>query len=174
MAFASQFDFKLDPDAFVSDLSIGERQQLEILRLLGLGVEVLILDEPTTAISSQQKEKLFHALHQLKDQGKTVIFVSHKLEEVRSLCRKVTVMAHGKITGEVTMPCPTEELVRMMFGQPITVGKRCAVPLGHPVLELEKITVSDWRLEVRTSPLKCAPGKSLDSLVWKEVANIWP
>jgi len=159
MAFASQFDFKLDPDAFVSALSIGERQQLEILRLLGLGVDVLILDEPTTAISSQQKEKLFHALHQLTDQGKTVIFVSHKLEEVRSLCHKVTVMAHGKITGEVTMPCPTEELVRMMFGQPITVGKRCAVPLGRPVLELEKITVSDWRLEVRNLSLEVRAGE---------------
>ncbi len=85
---ASQFDFKLDPDALVSDLSIGERQQLEIIRLLRLGVSVLILDEPTTAISAQQKEKLFETLRQLAGQGKTVIFVSHKLEEVRSLCSR--------------------------------------------------------------------------------------
>ncbi len=128
---ASQFDFRLNPDALLSDLSIGERQQLEIIRLLGLGVSVLILDEPTTAISSQQKEKLFETLRRLTEQGKTVIFVSHKLEEVRSLCSKVSVMAHGKITGEVTMPCPTEELVQMMFGQTVMVGKRCAVPLGR-------------------------------------------
>jgi simple sugar transport system ATP-binding protein len=143
---ASQFGFNLNPEAFVSDLSIGERQQLEIIRLLELGVKVLILDEPTTAISAQQKEKLFEALRRLTEQGKTVIFVSHKLEEVRSLCSQVTVMAHGKITGEVAMPCPTEELVKMMFGQPITVGTRCAIPLGEPVLELENITVKDWRL----------------------------
>jgi simple sugar transport system ATP-binding protein len=156
---ASQFDFKLDPDVFVSDLSIGERQQLEMIRLLGLGVSVLILDEPTTAISTQQKEKLFEALHQLVGQGKTVIFVSHKLEEVRSLCSNVTVMAHGKVTGERVMPCPTEELVQMMFGRPLTVGRRCDVPFGKPLLELENITVSDWRLEVKSLSLEVRSGE---------------
>jgi simple sugar transport system ATP-binding protein len=156
---ASQFDFKLDPDAFVSDLSIGERQQLEIIRLLELGVSVLILDEPTTAISAQQKERLFEALHQLTGQGKTVIFVSHKLEEVRGLCSRVTVMAHGKATGETIMPCPTEELVQMMFGRALTVGKRCAVALGRPVLELKNITVSDWRLEVKGLSLEVRSGE---------------
>jgi simple sugar transport system ATP-binding protein len=156
---ASQFGFNLNPEAFVSELSIGERQQLEIVRLLQLGVKVLILDEPTTAISAQQKEKLFEALRRLSEQGKTVIFVSHKLEEVRSLCSQVSVMAHGKITGEVAMPCPTEELVKMMFGQPITVGTRCAVPLGEPVLELENITVKDWRLEVKNLSLEARAGE---------------
>jgi simple sugar transport system ATP-binding protein len=156
---ASQFGFNLNPEAFVSDLSIGERQQLEIIRLLGLGAKVLILDEPTTAISAQQKEKLFEALHRLTEQGKTVIFVSHKLEEVRSLCSEVTVMAHGKITGEVAMPCPTEELVQMMFGQPIAVGTRCAIPLGEPVLELENTTVKDWRLEVKNLSLEVRAGE---------------
>jgi simple sugar transport system ATP-binding protein len=156
---AHQFDFKLDPDAFVSNLSIGERQQLEILRLLGLGVRILILDEPTTAISSQQREKLFEALHQLAGQGKTVIFVSHKLEEVKSLCSKVTVLAQGKVTGEVEMPYPTEGLIQMMFGQTITVGKRCAVELGHSVLELENLTVSDWRMEVKGLSLKVRAGE---------------
>ena len=146
---ANQFDFKLDPEAFVSDLSIGERQQLEIIRLLEFGVNVLILDEPTTAISAQQREKLFKALHQLTERGKAVIFVSHKLEELKSLCSNVTVMAHGKVTGEVAMPCSTEELVQMMFGQNITVGKRCSVTFGNPVLALENLTVSDWRLEVK-------------------------
>jgi len=156
---ASQLDFKIDPDAFVSDLSIGERQQLEIVRLLGLGVRVLILDEPTTAISAQQKEKLFVALHQLTGQGKTVIFVSHKLEEVRSLCSKATVMAHGRVTGERVMPCPTEELVRMMFGRTIAVGKRCAVTLGQSVLELDHITIRDWRLEVKSLSLEVRSGE---------------
>jgi len=156
---ASQFDFKLDPDALVSDLSIGERQQLEIIRLLRLGVSVLILDEPTTAISAQQKEKLFETLHQLTGQGKTVIFVSHKLEEVRSLCSMVTVMAHGKVAGEAIMPCPTEELVQMMFGRTLTVGRRCAVAFGKPLLELENITVSDWRLEVKGLSLEVRSGE---------------
>ena len=77
-----QFDFKIDPDAQVASLSIGERQPLEIARLLWLGVRVLILDEPTTAIASQQRAKLFTALRKLAAQGKTVIFVSQKLAAV--------------------------------------------------------------------------------------------
>ena len=129
----TQFDFKIDPDAQVASLSIGERQQLEIARLLWLGVRVLILDEPTTAISAQQRAKLFAALRKLAAQGKTVIFVSHKLEEVEDLCTQVSVMARGKLTGEATMPCPTERLVQMMFGQVITFKKREALPLGEPI-----------------------------------------
>jgi ABC-type uncharacterized transport system ATPase subunit len=156
---ANQFDFKLDPNAFVSDLSIGERQQLEITRLLGLGVNVLILDEPTTAISAQQREKLFRALRQLTEQGKTVIFVSHKLEEVKSLCSEVMVLSHGKVAGEAKIPCPTEDLVQMMFGQKITVGKRSAVEFGKPVLGLENFTVSDWRLEVKGLSLGVREGE---------------
>jgi simple sugar transport system ATP-binding protein len=156
---AVQLDFKLDPDATVSSLSIGERQQLEIVRLLWLGVRVLILDEPTTAISAQQKAKLFAALRKLAEQGKTVIFVSHKLEEVEELCGKVTVLARGQVTGEAAMPCPTERLVQMMFGQAITLGKRSAVPLGEPAIQLDCITVSDWRLEVKNLTLSVQAGE---------------
>jgi simple sugar transport system ATP-binding protein len=156
---ADRFDFRLDPEAWVSDLSIGERQQLEIIRLLALGVSVLILDEPTTAISAQQRESLFDALYQLTEGGKSVIFVSHKLDEVKSLCSKVTVLAHGKVTGEAATNCPTEELVKMMFGQALTVGKRCEVNLGEPILELQNLTLSDWRLEVKDLSLKARAGE---------------
>jgi len=156
---AGQFGFKLEPDSLVSSLSVGERQQLEILRLLWLGVRVLILDEPTTAISAQQKTKLFSALEKLALQGKTIIFVSHKLEEVKSLCNKVTVMAHGKATGEETIPCSTERLVQMMFGKPIAVSKSSKGPLGPPLLELDHITVSDWHLEVKDFTLRVRAGE---------------
>ena len=67
-------------------MTVGERQQLEILRLLWLGVEILILDEPTTGISAEQKKKLFETLRKLAAEGKTIIFVSHKLEDVGELC----------------------------------------------------------------------------------------
>lgn len=156
---ATQFDFKLEPDALVSNLSIGERQQLEMVRLLWMGVKLLILDEPTTAISAQQKDKLFAALHKLTEQGKTVLFVSHKLEEVKELCDRVTVLAHGKVTGECEMPCPMEKLVEMMFGQAITVGKRSAIPFGHRVLELSNLTINDWRLEVKDLSLEVLAGE---------------
>jgi len=156
---ADRFGFRFDLEARVFDLSIGERQQLEIVRLLALGANVLILDEPTTAISAQQRENLFDALHQLTEEGKTVIFVSHKLDEVKSLCSKVTVLAHGKVTGEAATDCPTEELVKMMFGQALTVGKRCEVKLGEPILELQNFTLSDWRLKVKDLFLKVRAGE---------------
>jgi ABC-type uncharacterized transport system ATPase subunit len=155
----AQLDFKLDPDVLVSDLSIGERQQLEILRLLWMGINLLILDEPTTAISAQQRDKLFTALRKLTKQGKTILFVSHKLEEVKELCDRVTVLAHGKVTGGCEMPCPTEKLVEMMFGQTITVGKRSAVPLGNSILELSNLTLNDWRLEVKDLSLEVREGE---------------
>src|SRR5512141_2318117 len=89
---AAQFDFALDPEAYVDSLTVGERQQLEILRLLWLGARVLILDEPTTGISLPQKEKLFATLKALASKGMTIIFVSHKLEDVEFLCQRIAVL----------------------------------------------------------------------------------
>ncbi|MCJ7595072.1 MAG: ATP-binding cassette domain-containing protein, partial [Desulfobacterales bacterium] len=82
---AGAFGFNLDPERPVRDLTVGERQQLELLRLLALGVEVLVLDEPTTGISSTQRQDLFDALIKLARQGKTILLVSHKLEDVEAL-----------------------------------------------------------------------------------------
>ena len=96
---ANSFNFSLQPDTFVKHLTIGERQQLEILRLLARGIQVLILDEPTTGITSLQKETLFQALKKLASEGKSVILVSHKLEDVQALCDKITVLRQGIIAG---------------------------------------------------------------------------
>ncbi len=156
---ADQFDFKMDPDALVSSLSLGERQQLEILRLLSMGVSLLILDEPTTAISTQQKDKLFTALRRLVEQRKTILFVSHKLEEVKELCDRVTVLARGRVTGECEMPCPVEKLIEMMFGRTITAGKRSPRSPGKPVFELSRLFMSDWRLEVKDFSLEVRSGE---------------
>ena len=159
ISLASQFDFSLDPDVAVTSLSLGERQQLEIVRLLWLGVRVLILDEPTTAISAQQKAKLFAALRTLGEQGKTIIFVSHKLEEVEELCHTVTVLARGRVTGHAYQPYSTDKLVRMMFGRSVTLSKRTPVPLGQPVLQLKHLSVSDWRLSVENLDLEVRTGE---------------
>jgi len=143
-----QFGFALDPDAPARSLTVGERQQLEIARLLWLGAKVLILDEPTTGISAPQRVKLFETLRTLAKQGMSVIFVSHKLEEVEELCGQVTVMRRGKVIGEAKMPIPAAKLVEMMFGQVITLGKRPDVPLGEPVLQLDHITLKDSLLTI--------------------------
>jgi ABC-type uncharacterized transport system ATPase subunit len=144
-----RFNFSIDPDARANTLTVGERQQLEILRLLALGAEVIILDEPTTGISAPQKVLLFATLRRLaKEEGKSVIFVSHKLEEVEELCDRVTVLRHGKVTGHIEAPFSTDQLVQLMFGQSFPKSERPPVALGDPVLELQDVTVQTYRLTV--------------------------
>ncbi|MBD2019760.1 ATP-binding cassette domain-containing protein, partial [Leptolyngbya sp. FACHB-36] len=121
---AEQFNFDLDVHERVSNLTVGERQQLEILRLLSLGVSTLILDEPTTGISASQKDALFAAAKKLARQGKSVIFVSHKLEDVNELCDSVSVLRHGKLVGSSPIPCPDATLVELMFGRELAMPSK--------------------------------------------------
>jgi ABC-type uncharacterized transport system ATPase subunit len=155
----SRFGFSIDPHARVASLSVAERQQLEILRLLWLGVQVLILDEPTTAISAIQRTKLFETLRKLAEQGKTVLFVSHKLEEVEELCHRVVVLRKGKVVGDMTAPFDSRELVRLMFGQVLPPHRREDVELGRPVMVLEKVTVSDARITISDLTLEIRSGE---------------
>ena len=156
---AAQFDFSLDPDAYVDSLTVGERQQLEILRLLWLGARVLILDEPTTGISASQKVKLFETLRKLAKQGLTVIFVSHKLEDVEVLCHKVAVLRAGKLVGEATVPFEPSKLVAMMFGKEITLGARHPMKHGAEMLELREVSVEDGRLHLSDIDLDVHAGE---------------
>ena len=136
---SERYGFNLDPGAPVRTLTVGERQQLEIVRLLWLGARVLILDEPTTGISADQRAKLFETLRALAEEGMSVIFVSHKLEEVGDLCQRVTVMRQGKVIGEAELPVPAERLVQMMFGQSVVAQDRTEVQFGEPRLALEGV-----------------------------------
>jgi simple sugar transport system ATP-binding protein len=156
----TRFQFDLDPDAEVTSLTIGERQQLEILRLLALGAHVIILDEPTTGISAPQKAKLFATLRQLADEeGRSVVFVSHKLEEVEELCDRITVLRHGKVTGEAEMPCPVERLVEMMFGRSLPALECLPVEPGPVALELENVCIPSYRLTVTDVNLRLRSGE---------------
>ena len=159
MDLCRQFDFDLDPEDFVSEITVGERQQLEIVRLLWLGVRALILDEPTTGISAPQKVKLFATLKQLAAQGMTVIFVSHKLEDIEALCGEASVLRQGRLTGETAAPFNTDHLVELMFGQVIEIGERPDVPIGVPLLELKQVSVSDHRLEMTDFTLSVNAGE---------------
>ena len=142
------FDFQIDPRAYVDTLTVGERQQLEILRLLWLGARVLIFDEPTTGISAQQKEKLFEALRKLAGEGKTVIFVSHKLEEIQALCSRAAVLREGELVGELGAPYDLDQVVEMMFGRVVSKGEREEVEQGETVLQLQNLAVEHGRLEI--------------------------
>lgn len=158
-ALCSEFEFRLDPEGFMFDLTVGERQQLEIARLLWLGARVLILDEPTTGISANQKVKLFATLRKLAAQNKTVIFVSHKLEDVEGLCGRVAVLRRGALVGEAQPPYTTAGLVQMMFGQALAVGVRPAAPLGAPQLELRGAEFAGEHIVLRNVDLTVAAGE---------------
>ncbi|MBI3151513.1 MAG: ATP-binding cassette domain-containing protein [Chloroflexi bacterium] len=156
---AEQFDFSLDPDSYVDALTVGERQQLEIIRLLWLGARILILDEPTTGISASQKSKLFATLTKLAGQGMTIIFVSHKLEDVEHLCNQVAVLRAGELVGETKPPYITSKLVEMMFGKVITLGERQATQAGEVVLSLKNISLEDVRLKIKNVGLEIRAGE---------------
>ena len=156
----ARFGFELDLQSRIENLSLGERQQLELARLLVGGAQVLILDEPTTGISAEQKEVLFGSMRKLaREEGKTLILVSHKLDEVQELCDQALVLQRGKLVGQTDIPCPNEKLVKMMFGQ---VPERSARPdfdLGEPVLELIDLRVPTYRLTIKDINLTIRQGE---------------
>jgi simple sugar transport system ATP-binding protein len=152
-ALACALNFLLPPDAALKTLTIGERQQLEILRLMALGIQVLILDEPTTGISSTQKEILFDALRKLASEDKSIILVSHKLEDVEALCDRVTVLRHGKITGEMNRPFDSRGLLEMMFGTPPVFPPRCSEMPGADVLVMTGVSGTGGRAGLKDCDL---------------------
>ncbi len=154
-----EFGFFLDPESYVDSLTVGERQQLEIMRLLFLGARVFILDEPTTGISAAQKAKLFDTLKKFPEQGITTIFVSHKLEDVENLCDQVAVLRQGKLVSEMKRPLDTKRLVEMMFGKEITLGARSLAKPHGCVLELSNISVEDARLKIENVNLEVNGGE---------------
>ena len=147
---AGNLNFPLNPNALVNSLTIGERQQLEILRLFALGTKTLILDEPTTGISSLQKEILFGAVKKMTEEGKSVILVSHKLEDVITLCDSVTVLRKGKAVGKADRPFDTDGLLKIMFDAlPAPPPK----PAGHPgeaALVMEGVSATGGRTGLRS------------------------
>ncbi|MDX1994559.1 MAG: ATP-binding cassette domain-containing protein [bacterium] len=154
-----RFGFNLDPETPIAALSIAQRQQLEIVRLLALGVKVLILDEPTTGISAEQKDMLFAALKALARDGLTVLLVSHKLEDVIALCDEIIVLRAGRLVGDLQMPATKADLVRLMFGQEIPPQKREKVALGETVLALENASLQAGRLHVENVTLHVRAGE---------------
>jgi simple sugar transport system ATP-binding protein len=155
----AQFGFSLDTTAYVETLTVGERQQLEILRLLWLGARVLILDEPTTGISVQQKEKLFAALDVLAKQGKTIIFVSHKLEDVEALCDKLAILRKGVLVGEVDVPFDSDQLIEMMFGKQIVLKELESVYQPEVVFALEELYVEQYPLTIENVNFRLHAGE---------------
>jgi simple sugar transport system ATP-binding protein len=133
----------VDPDALVEDLSVGEAQRVEILKVLYKGAEILILDEPTAVLTPQETNELFEIVRALVRQGKSIIFITHKLKEVMQIANRITVLRAGRVVGTTT-PEETsmEELAAMMVGRQVLLTTEKGV--SHPaetVLTVENLMV---------------------------------
>ncbi len=136
-----EFQFNLDPDALVSDISVAARQKVEILKLLYRNVSVLILDEPTSVLTPQEIPQLFAELHRLGDNGHTILFVSHRLDEVLELSDRITVMRRGKKIDTVDARATTKEnLARMMVGRDVIfTSRRTEKKTGETIVKIESL-----------------------------------
>ncbi len=144
---SKSFGFDIDPGAEVIKLPIGMQQRVEILKLLYHNAEILILDEPTSVLTPNETGPFFELLHRLKDAGKTIIFITHKLEEVMAVADDVTVMQDGKVRASVgAADTDPASLARTMVGREVLFQvKRSAHSTGETVLELDGVTAGNDR-----------------------------
>lgn len=143
---ARRFGIEINPKAIVRHLSVGQRQRVEILKALYRNAEVLILDEPTAVLIPQEVDALFETLEHLKQEGLSVIFISHKLHEVTQITDRVTVLRDGKVVGTVnTADVTQKELAAMMVGREAFGVSRpdTAASAQKPVLELVNLCAND-------------------------------
>ena len=142
---AQDYELDVDPDAVVEDLSVGHQQRVEILKALYRQADILILDEPTGVLTPAEADHLFRILRGLRDQGKTVILITHKLREIMEITDEVSVMRRGTMVASViTAQTSPEQLAELMVGRKVLlkVDKVPATP-GRPVLEVENLSVTD-------------------------------
>ncbi len=156
---SADLGFHFDPTVAAGDLTVGERQQLAITRLMWLGAKVLIFDEPTTGISATQRVQLFATLKRLAQEGLIVLFVSHKLEEVEELCDSVTVIRQGKVVYEADMPVPSETLVAEMFGKVFVQEDHESVETGAPLLVCHDLVLDEGTTHIEALDLEIASGE---------------
>jgi simple sugar transport system ATP-binding protein len=144
---SEQFGLVVDPRARVDAISVGQQQRVEILKALYRGADVLILDEPTAVLTPQETEELFEIIRGLRDQEKSIIFISHKLKEVLEIADRITVLRRGKKVETLPRESASEEqLARLMVGREVLlrVDKDQSQP-GEPLLKVDDLTVVDDR-----------------------------
>ena len=148
---AESYGLPIDPSATVGELSVGQRQRVEIVKALYQGAEILLLDEPTAVLVPDEVEKLFENVHAMTKAGKSIVFISHKLGEVVAISDRVTVLRNGRVTGHVEGKgkADTRELARLMVGRDIELSpQRASHPIGHEVLQIRDLSLSVGDVEV--------------------------
>lgn len=144
---SEKYGFKINPNDVIEDITVGQQQKVEIIKALYRGAEILILDEPTAVLTPQEIEELGVIIDNLKEQGKSVILITHKLKEVMRMSDRVTIIRRGKITGTVnTKETNIDELAELMVGRKVnlTVDKAEA-KVGEEIFRVENLNVNDYR-----------------------------
>jgi simple sugar transport system ATP-binding protein len=142
---SQRYGLKLDPDAKVRDLSVGLQQRVEILKILFWGSDILIFDEPTAVLTPQETRELFVVLHELAQQGRTIIFITHKLKEVMAISDHITVLRAGRVVGDIdTRETNPRQIASMMIGRDLAPEvHKPPQAVGEPVLSIRGLEVDN-------------------------------
>ena len=147
---SEQYHLEVDPDVCVQDIAVGVQQRVEIIKLLYRNADILIFDEPTAVLTPQEADELFKIMRSLTDQGKSIIFITHKLREVMEVADRITVLRRGKIVGTTTpKKASRSKLAEMMVGREVQLGVEKKPPkVGDVVLKVNDLVVSNDRNQV--------------------------
>lgn len=139
---AERFGFQVDPDAIVGDLPVGVQQRVEIIKALSRDAKVLVFDEPTAVLTPQETDELMGIMRQLRDEGTSIVFITHKLREVREVADRITVIRLGKVVGEASPSASNTELASLMVGRAVELTVQKDAPkVGDGGLSIENLQV---------------------------------
>ncbi len=147
---SERYNLQVDPDAYIEDLPVGVQQRVEIIKLLYREADILILDEPSAVLTPQEVEELFKIMRSLVDQGKSIIFITHKLKEVLEIADRITVIRRGKVIGTTT-PAEADQnvLAQMMVGREVRLEiEKAPAETGEVVFEVKDLVVLGQRKQV--------------------------
>ena len=139
------YGFDVDPYQKVYNMSVSQKQTVEIVKVLYRGADILILDEPTAVLTPQETEKLFAVLRNMRDDGKAIVIITHKMHEVEALSDRVAILRHGQFVGDMlTAKTNAQEMTNMMVGRPVTLNIERPDPVDpKPRIEVKNLTVRD-------------------------------
>jgi simple sugar transport system ATP-binding protein len=141
---SDQFNFNVNPDDLIEGLPVGVQQRVEIIRALIYDAKVLILDEPTAVLTPQETDDLLKIMKELKGQGTSIIFITHKLREVKEVADRITIIRRGKVVGNASPDASQKELASLMVGREVELAPdKGAHSIGEPVLTVKDLTVRD-------------------------------
>ncbi|MCG7286442.1 ABC transporter ATP-binding protein [Cellulomonas sp. ACRRI] len=141
---SDRFGFDVDPDALVEDLPVGAQQRVEIIKALSRDARVLILDEPTAVLTPQETDELIAIMRQLKAAGTSIVFITHKLREVRAVADRITVIRRGQVVGSARPDAAETELASLMVGRSVSLGvDRSPAQAGEVALQVRNLSVLD-------------------------------